>query len=76
VSRESISAALRYCAAPRRLRRTAAIALTVGLVLTAINEGDMLAAGDFTDGTFVKIGLNFVVPFIVSNLGVLVARGG
>jgi hypothetical protein len=66
--------ALRFCAAPEHLRRTVKIALVVGFVLTAINEGDVIASGDATSTTGVKIGLNFVVPFIVSNLGLLAGR--
>src|SRR5262249_29403222 len=66
--------ALHFCAAPEHLRRTVKIALAVGLVLTGINEGDILASGEATAATGVKIGLNFVVPFVVSNLGLLAGR--
>jgi hypothetical protein len=69
-------AALAYCARPAHLRRTLRIALVVGLVLTAINQGDVLLSGDATAGTFVKCALNFVVPFVVSNLGMLSGRSG
>jgi hypothetical protein len=63
--------ALATCRAPANLRKTLRIALVVGIVLTLINQGDVIARGDATALTGVKIGLNFVVPFIVSNLGVL-----
>ncbi len=53
------------------LRRTCTIALIVGCVLTLINQGDILIEGRATAGTAVKIVLNFCVPFIVSNLGVI-----
>jgi hypothetical protein len=66
--------ALRFCAARDHLRRTVKIALVVGLVLTAINEGDVIASGEATAATGVKIGLNFMVPFVVSNLGLLAGR--
>jgi len=59
------------CIAPSNLRRTVTIALVVGCVLSLINEGDVLVHGHATGSTGLKIGLNFVVPFIVSNLGVL-----
>jgi hypothetical protein len=72
--REIVRDACRYCAAHGHLRRTTRIALAVGLVLTGINEGDILAAGHATAVTGVKIGLNFIVPFIVSNLGLLAGR--
>ena len=63
--------ALAPCLERANLRRTAAIALVVGCVLTLINEGDVIVEGRATALTGLKIGLNFVVPFIVSNLGVL-----
>jgi hypothetical protein len=66
--------AVRFCARREHLRRTVKIALVVGLVLTGINEGDVIASGDATAATGVKIGLNFVVPFVVSNLGMLAGR--
>jgi hypothetical protein len=60
------------CRERRTLRRTSRIAIVVGCILTGINQGDVLAEGKANAVTGVKIGLNFVVPFIVSNLGVLV----
>jgi hypothetical protein len=74
--RERIGDALRYCRRPAHLRRTLRIAFVVGIVLTAINQLDVLLSGDAGAGTFVKCGLNFVVPFIVSNLGLLSGRRG
>ena len=68
--------ALAYCARRDHLRRTVRIALVVGVVLTAINQLDVLLAGDATATTFVKCALNFVVPFVVSNLGLLSGRAG
>ncbi len=63
-----------YCRHPPHLRRTLLIALVVGIVLTAINQGDVLLGGSATTLTFVKCALNFVVPFVVSNLGLLGGR--
>lgn len=62
---------LSVCAQPHHLRRTLTIALIVGLVLTAINHGDAIVSGAATGETAVKTALNFVVPFVVSNLGLL-----
>ena len=62
------------CRRRPNLRRTTRIAAVVGCVLTGINQSDVLAEGKATAVTGVKIGLNFVVPFVVSNLGVLAAR--
>jgi hypothetical protein len=56
------------------LRRTLRIALVVGIVLTAINQLDVLLSGHVSTATYVKCGLNFVVPFVVSNLGLLSGR--
>jgi hypothetical protein len=66
--------ACRYCGRPEHLRRTLLIALVVGTVLTAINQLDVILRGDATTATAVKCGLNYVVPFIVSNLGLLTGR--
>ncbi len=63
--------AVGVCCIRANLRRTVRIAAVVGVVLTAINEGDLLLQGKASSATAIKIGLNFVVPFIVSNLGVL-----
>lgn len=63
--------ALLTCRRPANLRRTTRIALVVGTVLTLINQADVIARGDATWLTVLKVGMNFVVPFIVSNLGVI-----
>jgi hypothetical protein len=73
-SAERLADALRYCRRPAHLRKTVRIAAIVGLVLTAINQLDVIVAGDATAITWVKVGLNFVVPFVVSNLGLLSGR--
>jgi hypothetical protein len=66
--------ALRYCLRPEHLRRTLRIALVVGAILTAINQGNVILGGDATTLTWVKTGLNVCVPFVVSNLGLLTGR--
>jgi hypothetical protein len=66
-----LRAALATCRQPSNLRRTLTIALVVGCILSVINQGDVIAQGHATGATALKILLNFVVPFIVSNLGVL-----
>ena len=67
-------AAVDYCLRREHLRRTVRIALVVGIVLTSINQLDVIVRGEATTVTWVKCGLNFVVPFIVSNLGLLSGR--
>lgn len=65
--------ALAFCAQPRNLNRTVRIAIVVGIVLTAINQGSVIASGHATTGTWVRCVLNFIVPFLVSNAGLLSA---
>ena len=66
--------ALRICRRPDHLRRTIRIALVVGTILTAINQLDVILGGDATALTWVKCALNYCVPFIVSNLGLLAGK--
>jgi len=73
-SRAAVREAVAYCRRREHLRRTVRIALVVGVVLTAINQLDVILSGDATTATWVKCGLNFVVPFVVSNLGLLSGR--
>ena len=70
-ARGRLRIALRVCGDPQNLRRTLAIAIVVGVVLTVINQLDVLLEGEATRLTSVKVVLNFCVPFVVSNLGLL-----
>lgn len=54
------------------LRKTAFIALLVGTVLFVINQLDVVLRGDADTGVWVKSAVTYVVPFCVSNVGVLV----
>jgi hypothetical protein len=67
-----VRAALQIILRPEHLRRTLTIALVVGSILTAINHADVIIRGDATSTTVAKAALNYLVPFIVSNLGLLV----
>jgi hypothetical protein len=69
-----VGAALRHCSRSHHLRRTLTTAAVVGVILTAINQLDVILTGEPTAATAVKTGLNFVVPFIVSNVGLLSGR--
>jgi hypothetical protein len=69
-----MSEAVAFCAERRNLRRTIRIAIVVGIVLTLINQGSVIAAGHETPATWVRCVLNFIVPFLVSNVGLLSAR--
>jgi hypothetical protein len=70
----SFRQALRICFRREHLRRTVKIALAVGTILTFINQADVILKGDATALTWVKAGLNYCVPFIVSNLGLLAGK--
>ena len=67
--REAIAVVLH----PPHLRKTVAIALIVGTVLFCINQLDVVLRGDATTAVWVKGAITYVVPFAVSNAGVLVA---
>jgi hypothetical protein len=67
-------AALRICFRREHLRRTIRIALVVGTILTIINQADVILRGDATAVTWIKGGLNYCVPFVVSNLGLLAGK--
>jgi hypothetical protein len=53
------------------LRRSAVIALVVGTILTAINQGDMLLTGQWSPALAWKLPMTYAVPFIVATLGAL-----
>ncbi len=72
--RQKVVAAASFCLQRRNLKRTLRIALVVGLVLTAINQGGVIAGGDANLATWIRCGLNFVVPFVVANAGLLSGR--
>lgn len=46
----------------------------VGTLLSAVNQGDVLLAGDASAATVIKVGVNYVVPFTVASIGFLGAR--
>lgn len=66
---------LAYAARPAVLRRSTAIALIVGAVLSAANQGAVLLRGPWTAGLFAKVLFNCLVPFIVSSVSAAVNRG-
>lgn len=57
---------------PPHLRQTVFIALLVGTILFAINQLDVVLRGDATTAVWVKSAVTYIVPFCVSNAGVLV----
>ena len=63
--------AVRVVAHRPHLRRTIRIALVVGTLLFAINQLDVVLAGDASASTWIKGAVTYLVPFAVSNLGLL-----
>jgi len=47
------------------------VALVVGTILTFVNEGSVVAGGDASAATWLRVGINYLVPFIVSSIGYL-----
>jgi hypothetical protein len=66
--------AIAFCLQRRNLRRTLPIAAVVGIILTLINQSSVILGGHATTATWIRCGLNFVVPFLVSNAGLLSGR--
>jgi fatty-acid desaturase len=56
----------------RHLSQTVLITAVVGSVLFAINHLDTVLNGAATAVTWVKVGVTYLVPFVVSNIGLLV----
>jgi hypothetical protein len=57
---------------PSLLKRSLLTALVVGSLLTAINQGNVMLAGDFPGDLVWKIPLSYCVPFFVATWGALV----
>jgi hypothetical protein len=55
------------CVADGIPRRSFAVALVVGTILNLINQGDALLSG--ADLNFIKILLNYAVPYCVATYG-------
>ncbi len=53
------------------LWRSLIIAVVVGTLLTAINQGNLVAQGEFPFALLWKIPLTYVVPFCVATTGAL-----
>jgi len=50
------------------LRRSVVTCLIVGAILTVINQGDRFLRGEFDGAMAWKIGLTFLVPFVVATI--------
>jgi hypothetical protein len=59
------------CLHPPNRRRVVVIAVVVGSLLVAINQGGTLASGHVGWVVWVRVALDYLVPTCVSTLGVL-----
>ena len=60
------------CLDRRNLGQCIAMAVVIGTILFLINQGDVVFDGRATAATWAKIGLSYLVPFLVSNYGIVV----
>ncbi len=67
------SEALRLFLAGATLRTAWKVAAAVGTVLSAVNQGSVIIDGHATLATWVRVGVNYLVPFLVSSVGFLSA---
>lgn len=65
--------ALEVCLQRPHLLSTVRIAIVVGTILFVINQLDVVLTGKATAGLWIKVALTYLVPFCVSNWGILVA---
>jgi hypothetical protein len=56
------------------MRRTVAIALVVGTLLTIVNQADHIAEDPGDPVTWLRVVANYVIPWAVSSLGYVSAR--
>lgn len=64
--------AVRVVLWPVHLKRTVVTALLVGTILFAINQLNVVIDGDANAGVWLKTGVTYLVPFAVSNVGILI----
>ena len=54
------------------LKKSLAACVVVGTLLTALNQGDILLAGEWNNSLWWKIPLTYTVPFMVATYGAMV----
>jgi hypothetical protein len=59
--------------APANLKRTVTIALVIGTLFVTMNQLELILSGQASVIVWLKAGLTYVTPLIVSNLGILSA---
>lgn len=71
---EMIKHALNVCCCWEHLRATGGVALLVGSWLTLVNQADIIAGQGLDAVILLKVAINYLTPFVVSNIGLLVRR--
>lgn len=67
--REAVALLLRGATAAAVWR----VALVVGTILSAANQGTVILSGQTTWATWARVAFNFVVPYVVASTGFLAA---
>jgi hypothetical protein len=52
-------------------RTASRVALVVGTILSAVNQGTVIANGNAVATTWVRVAVNYVVPYTVASIGYL-----
>ena len=63
--------AIRLIASGVTFRTSSRVSAVVGTLLSVVNQGAVMAAGHAGVTTWVRVAVNYVVPFIVSSIGYL-----
>jgi len=69
----SLAEAVRLVLTGHTLQPAAPVALSVGTLLSGVNEGSVVINGEVSDTTFIRIAVNYTVPFLVASIGYLLA---
>jgi hypothetical protein len=69
----TLSELVSVAVAPRQLKRTVSVMLVVGTAFFAMNQLGVILAGRATALVWVKAGLTYLTPLLVSNFGLLSA---
>jgi len=59
----------------RTARPALKVALVVGTLLTAVNQGGVLLGGGVDWATVARVAANYAIPYVVSSIGLLSAHG-
>ena len=52
-------------------RTASRVALVVGTILSAVNQGTLIANGNAVATTWVRVAINYAVPYTVASIGYL-----